>query len=199
MSRIGTMASTMEGAVMSPKPQGSQGSGMGAAAGLGAALAITQGITSFVQARRRASAIDDAMDSQRRAARVRFGQINRAAGLSREQRLREAHRIRGSIRVAAAEAGTTTGAFADQLRQADFDVALNTNVIEANRRAQLERIRTGTQANLQRLAAGQPIPGAAGASGALRGLGTGLQLGTTFGRLGQQSPQEPTRPTNPNR
>lgn len=157
-----------------------------------AALAAAQGTMSFIGAQQQAEAIDRAIASQRRSARIQARQVSQSAQLRRQQRLREAQQIRGTIRVAAAEAGTTTGAFASQMRQADFDADLNAQVIEQNRRNRIQRIESTANANLLRLSSRRPSPGLAAATGALRGLGTGLQIGGAIQRMGARAEQQNT-------
>lgn len=145
----------------------------------GAALAIGGGALSYGQAQEQNRAARRSSSSARRAAGVSEQQVNEAAELEKLKRRRDAERIAGRIRVAAAASGFDTGSgdFITAADQNELDLITDQSIIERNASNQIARIRSGLDADLTQIRSRMVDPLVAAFGGGLQGGMTGLQIG----------------------
>lgn len=123
------------------------------------------------------SAVRESMESSRDATAQHLMQLRRQAQQQRAERGREAARVEGRIRVAAAEAGAGFGgSFLALTRQNDLDAARDRTTINANLGANIARVESGFAAHQRQLASQGQNPLLAMLGGALQGVSTGLSI-----------------------
>ena len=145
---------------------------------IGAATALAGAGTAAVATQRQNAAAKRSIRSNQNAAAVQSAQVSRAAQLEKDKIALQARRIRGAIRARAAEAGfEDAGTYQALQAQAVQDAALNTEIIAINRRAQLDRIASGFEANFNDLSSRVSSPVLAAFSGGLEGAQAGLAIG----------------------
>lgn len=138
-------------------------------------------------------AISRSMRSSRDAAAVQQKQITEQAAIEQAKNRNRAAQVRGRLRVLAAGAGTGMGGSTlALLRQADYDEAINEQIIETNARHQNERLRSGLDANLLSLESRVQNVLLSTLSGGLGGFNTGLSINGAIESFG-----EPTNSTPP--
>lgn len=100
------------------------------------------------------------------AAQVQQGQINSKASQDQFERARQGNRERGSIRVAAGEAGVAGGSVRNQLMDSLFQEGMDTSVVESNRNNSIDASRAENQSRIASLKTVSPLE-------------LGLDIGTT--------------------
>ena len=122
-------------------------------------------------------AIAASQQSVRRSQNIQSQQLARRSGVQQQRIRNEAARLRGSIRIARAEAGTGIGTtHLALLRQVDIDEALNQQIISDNFQAQQDALRTQAGANVKNLQAQVQNGVLAAFAGGLGGFSTGLNI-----------------------
>lgn len=157
---------------------------------IGAVTAAAGAGTAAYSADQNRKAVHRSQDSAKLAAEVQSRQIASAAQLEKQKVANKAQMIRGRIRAAAAAAGfDNAGSYQSLEQQVSTDAALNTQIIGANRRAQLDRVSSGLQADLLGLGSHVTNPILAAFTGGMQGVQAGLAIG---GMVDQASRPPPT-------
>lgn len=160
------------------------GEALAAALIIGAASA---GATAYT-ARQQNKAAKRAMLSAQQAAALTGKQVSKSAALEQQKNRIRSQQVIGRLRVAAAESGLAEdGSFLDLIEQADIDTAINTAVIEENRKNQLLRVQSGLEADFAQLSSRIVSPILAGFQGGLSGAQSGLAIGGAIGGSGSYS------------
>lgn len=157
--------------------------GVSAALAIGTALASTAATAgaSAYQASQQNKALRRSEESTRRATEVQNRQLAAAAGQELEVRRREADQTRGRIRVSAGEAGIGLGgSYAAMMRQADFDLAMNQQIIRQNFMNNVNATNSGYMASMAQLSAQRRNPLLDAFTGGLQGMSTGLSIGSSL-------------------
>lgn len=158
-------------------------------------MAGTTALTAYMSYEQAKSA-QEYQASQQKAAKRAVGVQNRqlsdAANLERLKSLNEANLIRSRIRVAAGESGIGFGGTYEALmHQADYDAAINEEIINRNLMTGIQRSNSALQAGAPQL---NPILAGilGGLGGAKQGMGIGGDIGKIAEGLGGHQPATPT-------
>jgi hypothetical protein len=139
---------------------------------MGTAVGAFQGTIAAISQQRTNEAIRDQQASADAQLQQRRTDLSRRAQTQKLAIRRQAHMVRGRVRVTQPGGGTE----AALLRQADFESALNTGLIDLNLlSAQAESLAI-RDAQVFRLQAGRQNPMLVGVQAGLKGFGTGLSI-----------------------
>lgn len=141
-------------------------------------LAIASMATSAYSASQQNKSIQASMDAQAQSANTQQSQLAAQAGVERKKRQQESAQIEGRLRVAAGEAGTNidSGSYQALVRQNDYDLAYNEQILNQNYDNQIALVRSGADANFASLQSQSQNVMISGFQGALSGLSTGLSI-----------------------
>ena len=165
--------------------------GVEAAVAIGAVSAAVSAGVAYEGAQRQNKAAKKAIESQNRAAATQTRQVNAAAALEAQKIAAQNARIRGLLRVTAAEQGGEGGSFDALMRQTAQDEALNLSILETNRKNQISAVLSGAEANLIALTSKLTNPLVDGAIGGIGGFSTGLQIGGAVNELNDPNKPDP--------
>lgn len=152
-------------------------SGIETAALISAVAAAGGAAATATAAQQQNRAIAKSRRSANTAASIQAGQVIAAGELEAKKNLQREQKLIGAIRVGSAGAGVGIGgSWQAIVDQAEYESALNMNVIKQNTRAQTAAISSGLDATLAQLEAGQANPILAGFTGGMQGLNSGLAI-----------------------
>lgn len=160
--------------------------GNGASTGLqiGAGLGIAQGLMGVYGAYSQNRRIQEIMDLNAQAAGVEYNQIDTAAALEIQKRHLDVHRARSRLRVLAADSGLDFGgSYAELDQQAAQNESINNAITQENAYVAKQKIASGLQAGFLVDQSKALNPFTTGLTGALSGIGTGLQIGGAIDKL----------------
>lgn len=149
-------------------------------AGIGA---VTSGAIAYEGAKRQNKAARRAAETEIRRGTQQAKQVNQAAALEAQKRANEAARIRGLIRVIAADNGGEGGTYDALLEQADQDQALNLAINEQNRKNQVAAVLSGAEANILALSSHMTNALLDSITGGIGGADAGLRIGGAVNEL----------------
>lgn len=152
-------------------------SGIETAAIISAVAAAGGAAATASAAQQQNRAIAKSRRSANTAASIQAGQVIAAGELEAKKNLQREQKLIGAIRVGSAGAGVGIGgSWQSIVDQAEYESALNMNVIKQNTRAQAAAVSSGLDATLAQLEAGQANPILAGFTGGMQGLNSGLAI-----------------------
>ena len=141
------------------------------------AATVAGAATSYAQARQQNKAVRRSQESANRAASAEAYQVKQRESAERYRNINDARRVIGSLRVAAAEAGTGSGSSYDAVaRSTAYAAEINDHIIGRNAGANLARIGSELEAVQTRLAAEFRSTGLATVQGGLQGLQLGMAV-----------------------
>lgn len=147
--------------------------------------AITTAATAGTAAYQQNRGVKRAQRAQTKAALAEQQQLSKLAAQGLQRRRFEGEAVRKRIRVAAGEAGSDlSGSFAALATQSVYDEIVNVETLKENFSIQQKRVQAGLEADLSRLEMDKRNPLLAALTGALGGVGTGLQIGGLFTSVG---------------
>ncbi len=139
---------------------------------------------SVARASEQNAAINEAQQDVRRAHRARAQQTADQAGLARQQQAEQGREVRGRLRAAAGAAGITgSGSLSALATEATLVAGGNRAVINRNLANQQLMLQSQAQSQLKQLESQEQSQFLAGASGAVGGLQTGLNISTGLSNL----------------
>jgi hypothetical protein len=150
-------------------------------AGVGAA---TSGAIAYEGAQRQNRATKRAIAAENARGTAQARMVNAAAELEKEKTAQQAARIRGLIRVVAADSGSEGGSYDALLEQAGQDEALNQAILEENRKNQVQSVLSGASADILSLASHMSNSVLDSVSGGIGGFDAGLRIGGAANELG---------------
>lgn len=158
--------------------------GVEAALIIGGITAAASAGIAYEGAQRQNKAVKRSIEAENKRSQVGSKQVNQAAALEAEKNRAQAARIRGLLRVNAAEQGGEGGSFDALIRQTSQDESLNLSILEENRKNQLAAVLSGSEANLAALQGRLTNPLLDSTIAGLQGFSTGLQIGGAANELG---------------
>lgn len=151
------------------------------------ALAVVGAATSVAQAQANNRAVRRSMEAAARGAEEQSRQVVDQSEVEAMKRRNEADMIRARLRVAGADAGIGD-AIGGLMSQANYDEALNREILDRNTVNQQRLIHSGLQADLAALKGRAVNAVLAGISGGLSGATTGLQISSLVRGIGNLGP-----------
>lgn len=163
-------------------------SGIETAAIISAVAAAGGAAASASAAQAQNRAIARSRRSANTAASIQAGQVIAAGKLEAQKNQQREQQVIGRIRVSSAGAGVGIGGSWQALEdQAQYESALNLNVIKENAKAKSAAISSGLEATIAQLEAGTANPILAGFAGGMQGLQAGLAIYSAL-------PERPKKP-----
>ena len=166
-------------------------------AGVSTGLSLALGSSGAKKARKaqqeqNEAAVVTALTAQR-SADLAVRQMKEAAGIDIMKMSFAMDKLHGLVEVAE---GAGQGGNVEALkRQASFDAAMSSALVERNMRERKRGERIKLRQTLVSLAAGLVDPGTAGARGGLAGISAGMKMGSMFGGLLEAAFRKPKKPS----